>query len=116
MQFQLFVMLLLLQSCSLVNWPKRVIEPVLLHKCLQSAKGIGASMRQFVGEFLKKAIHFDTHYYKSITNFHVYTMTKDETQILYILVNLFLLTNLNGHKLPVFKTMAKHTRVQGQLV
>ena len=41
-------------------------------------------------------------------------MTKDETQILYLLVNLFLFTNLNGHKLPVFKTMAQH--VQGQLV
>ena len=71
-------------------------------------------MRQFVGEFFKKAIHFDMHYLKSITNFHVYTLTKDETQILYILVNLFLFTNLNGHKLPVFKTMTK--RVQGQLV
>ena len=37
-------------------------------------------------------------------------MTKDETQILYLLVNLFLFTNLNGQKLPVFKTMAQHAR------
>ena len=43
----------------------------------------------------------------------MYSLTKDETQIFYILVNLFLFTNLNGHKLPVLK-MAKH--VQGQLV
>ena len=51
---------------------------------------------------------------KSTTNFHVSSLTKDETQIFYILVNLLLFTNLNGHKLPVFKTMAKY--VQGQLV
>ena len=101
MQFQLFVILLLLQLCSLVTWPKRVIEPVLWHKCLQSAKGIHAWMRQFVGEFFKQAIHMCI---KSITNFHVYSLTKDETQIFYILVNLFLFTNFNGQKLSVFKT------------
>ena len=69
--------------------------------------------RLLVGGFFKKAVHFDIFIDTVlITNFHFYLLIKGETKfpILYF-GKLVLFTNLNGHKLPVFKTMAKQERV-----
>ena len=72
-----------------------------------------ARIRQLVGGFLKKGVHFDICINTVlITNFQFYLLIKGETKfpILYF-GKLVLFTNLNGHKLPVFKTIAKQERV-----
>ena len=72
-----------------------------------------ARIRQLVGGFFKNAVHFDICINKVlITNFHFYLLIEGETKfpILYF-VKFVLSTNLNGHKLPVFKTMAKQEQV-----
>ena len=72
-----------------------------------------ARISQLVGGFFKKGVHFHICINKVlITNFHFYLLIKGETKfpILYF-VKFVLSTNLNGHKLPVFKTMAKQEQV-----
>ena len=110
-QFQLRVILPFLQSCSLVTWPELVIEPLLRHKCLQSAKWLDAWMRQLVGEFLR--MQYTSIFIKRqlpIFIFAHWPRMKPNFSIFWWIF--FCPTNLNGHKLPVLKTMAK----QGQLV
>ena len=72
-----------------------------------------ARIRQLVGGFFKKAVHFDICINTVlITNFHVYLLIKGETEFPILYFGKFaLFTNLNGHKLPVFKTMAKQEQV-----
>ena len=64
-----------------------------------------ARIRQLVGDFSRKR-------YTSITNFHFYLLIKGEIKFPILYFGKFaLFTNLNGHKLPVFKTMAKQEQV-----
>ena len=70
-------------------------------------------IRQLVGRFFKKAVHLyiciNT---VLITNFHFHLLIKGETKFPILYFGKFVLsTNLNGHKLPVFKTMAKQEQV-----
>ena len=55
MQFQLCVVWLLSQLCSLVTLPELVIEPVLWHKWLQSAKWMDARIIQLVGGSIQES-------------------------------------------------------------
>ena len=72
-----------------------------------------ARIRQLEGEFFKKAVHFEICINTVlITNFHFYLLIKGETKFPILYFGKFVLfTNLNGHKLPVFKTMAKQEQV-----
>ena len=72
-----------------------------------------ARIRQLVGGFFKKAVHFNICINTVlITNFHFYLLIKGETKFPILYFGKFVLfTNLNGHKLPVFKTMAKQEQV-----
>ena len=77
-----------------------------------------ARIRQLVGGFLKKGVHFDICINTVlITNFQFYLLIKGETKfpILYF-GKLVWFTNLNGHKLPAFKTMAKQEQVVKKFV
>ena len=70
-------------------------------------------IRQLMGRFFKKAVHFyiciNT---VLITNLHFYLLSKGETKFPTLYFCKFVLfTNLNGLKLPVFKTMAKQEQV-----
>ena len=68
-----------------------------------------ARIRQLGGGFFKKAVHFDICINTVlITNFHFYLLIKGETKFPILYFSKFVLfTNLNGRKLPVFKTIAK---------
>ena len=72
-----------------------------------------ARIRQLVGGFFEKAVHFNICINTVlITNFHFYLLIKGETKFPILYFGKFaLFTNLNGHKLPVFKTMAKHEQI-----
>ena len=72
-----------------------------------------ARIRQLVGGFFKKAVHFDICINTVlITNFHFYLLIKGETEFPILYFGKFVLfTNLNGHKLPVIKTVAKQEKV-----
>ena len=72
-----------------------------------------ARIRQLGGGFFKKAVHFDICINTVlITNFHFYLLIKGETKFPILYFGKFVLfTNLIGHKLPVFKTMAKQEQV-----
>ena len=72
-----------------------------------------ARIRQLVGGFFEKAVHFNICINTVlITNFHFYLLIKGETKfpILYF-VKFVLFINLNEDKLTVFKTTAKQEQV-----
>ena len=72
-----------------------------------------ARIRQLEGGFFKKAVHFDICINTVlITNFHFHLLIKGETKFPILYFGKFVLfTNLNGHKLPVIKTVAKQEKV-----
>ena len=72
-----------------------------------------ARIRQLLGAIFTKAVHFDICINRVlITNFHFYLLIKGETEFQILYFGKFVLfTNLNGHKLPVFKTVAKQEKV-----
>ena len=63
-----------------------------------------ARIRQLVGGFLKKGVHFDICINTVlITNFQFYLLIKGETKFPILYFGKFVLfTNLNGHKVRVF--------------
>ena len=72
-----------------------------------------ARIRQLVGEFFQKAVLFNICINTVlITNFHFYLLIKGETKFPTLYFGKFAsFTDLKGHKLSVFKTMAKQEQV-----
>ena len=73
-----------------------------------------ARIRQLIGAIFKKAVRFDICINTVlITNFHFFSLfSKGQTEFPILYFGKFvLLTNLNGHKLPVIKTVAKQEKV-----